>query len=155
MVKKGIPKTTINRIRTLSRQNKSANQIQRILKREHRGIRRQTLLAYVRKFKGVKPKPQRYKYIPRKYRRRPAIAKPKRPRPEKHVAVYGRHRGKSKRIEMSGTGKGLYRFLIDAVIHPPKKRFERMHVKGYMGFSTKAKYLDYGEEWDEKPTVKS
>jgi len=148
-----VKKTTVNRIRALSKQGKSANQIQRILKREHRGIRRTTLLAYVRKFKGRPLKPHVERYIPRKYRRRVAVT-PK-PRPEKHVAIYGRHRGKSKRIEASGTGRQLYRFLIDAVKHPPKKRFERVGVKDYMGLSQRAKYLDYGEEWDEKPTFKS
>lgn len=143
--------TTVKRIQTLSKQGFSANQIQRTLKREHRGIRRKTLLAYVRKFKGRPLKPHVERYIPRKYRRRVAVT----PKPEKHVAIYGRHKGKSKRIEASGTGKQLYRFLIDAVKHPPKKRFERVSVKDYMGLSQRAKYLDYGEEWDEKPTIKS
>jgi len=153
MVKKGVPKTTVNRIRTKVKQGKSGNQIQRELKREGRGIRRKTLLAYVRKFKGRPLKPHVERYIPRKYRRRVAVA-PK-PKPEKHVAVYGKHEGKSKRVELSGTGKGLYRFLIDAVKHPPRKRIQRVSVKDYMGVSDRAKYLDYGEEWDNRPTVKS
>ena len=121
--------TTVKRIQTLSKQGKSANHIQRILKREHRGIRRKTLLAYVRKFKGRPLKPHVERYIPRKYRRRVAVT-PK-PKPEKHVAIYGRHKGKSKRIEASGTGKQLYRFLIDGVVHPPRKRFERIDVESF------------------------
>jgi len=163
MAKKGIPKTTVNRIRTKVKQGKSANQIQRELKREGRGIRRQTLLALVRRYKGVKPKPQRYKYIPRKYRTRPAIAKPKRPKRiappptpkppirKKHISIYG----KEGRYNLSGTGRNLYRFMIDAVEHPPKKRFVTVDVDKVRGLSQRAKYVDYGEEWSERPEIKS
>jgi len=150
---------TVNRIRQLSKQGKPANEIVRQLRREGIGIRRKTILAYVRKFKGRKPKPQPYKYVPRKYRRKPAyrrrlIAPPPTPK-QKHIAIYGKHKRKSKRIEASGTGKQLYKFLIDAVEHPPKRRFVTVSVDKVKGLSDRARYLDYGEYWDEKPTIKS
>jgi hypothetical protein len=153
MVKKGVPKTTVDRIRTLSKQDKSANQIQRILQREGRGIQRKKLLAYVRKFKGVKPKPQRYKYIPRKYRRpRPVIAKPRRPKRiyDKHVAIYGKHNGITKRIEIFGTGKYLQKEMYALVQHPPKKRF----LRTTQDYFEKSRDLSR-DSWDDRPTITS
>jgi IS30 family transposase len=164
-----VKETTVNRIRTLSRQGKSSNEIARQLRREGIGIRRKTILAYVRKFKGLKPKPQLYKYAPRKYRRKRVITKP-RPKTEfarkmrqkikeqekpKHVAVYGKVKGTSKRIEVSGTGTNIFRFLIDGAIHPPKKRITRINADREKGFGARAKYIDYGEEWDGRPQIKS
>jgi len=148
-----VKSTTVNYIRTESRKGKSANQIQRELKAKGIGLRRKTILAYVRQFKGRKPKPQPYKYIPKKYRR--PIAPPPTPKPKKHITIYGTHERKSKRIEASGTGKNLYHFLLDAVRHPSKKRFVRIDVDKVKGLSDRAKYIDYGEFWDEKPSVKS
>jgi hypothetical protein len=144
---------TVNRIRILSKKGKSANEIARQLRREGRGIRRKTILAYAREFKGRKHKAQPYKYVPRKYRR--PIAPLPTPEQRKHIAIYGTHKRKSKRYEASGKGKALYRFLIDAVQHPPKQRITRVSVKDYMGISDRAQYIDYKEEWDDRPTVKS
>jgi hypothetical protein len=91
MVKPG----TIDRIRTLARRGKSANQIQRELKSEHRGIRRTQLLAYVREFKGRAPKAEAHlKYTPHKYRGGTTYKTYHRIfdhyEKEKYVAVYGR-----------------------------------------------------------------
>lgn len=47
----------------------SANEIQRRLKIRGIGIRRKTLLRYVRESKGVSVKADRTKYTPKKYRR--------------------------------------------------------------------------------------
>lgn len=47
----------------------SANKIQRILKNKGIGIRRKTLLRYIREAKGISVKANREKYIPKKYRR--------------------------------------------------------------------------------------
>jgi hypothetical protein len=146
---------TVNRIRQLSKQGKSSNEIVRQLRREGIGIRRKTILAYAREFKGRKPKAQPYKYTPRKYltkERRIHIETEVKP---KHVAVYGKHRGKSKRLEVSGTGKQLYSILFDAVEHPPKQRIQRVSADKLKGLSARAKYLDYRAEWDERPEIKS
>jgi hypothetical protein len=48
----------------------SANKIQRLLKKRGIGIRRKTLLRYVREFKGKSVKANREKYIPKKYRKK-------------------------------------------------------------------------------------
>jgi hypothetical protein len=136
--------STVNYIRTQSQKGRSANQIQRELRAKGIGLRRKTILTYVRKFKHRPPKPHAEIYVPRKYRR-----------PEKHIAVYGKVKGKSKRLEIAGSGRKLYTILIDAVHHPPKQRIERVSADKMRGLSARAKYLDYGEEWDERPTIKS
>jgi hypothetical protein len=142
---------TVNRIRQLSRQGKSSNEIVRQLRREGIGIRRKTILAYAREFKGRKPKAEPYKYTPRKYRRKPTyprgvvIA-----RAEKHVAIYGKHNGISKRIEISGTGKYLQQVLYDAVHHPPKERFLRTNQRRFERSRDLSK-----DEWDDRPTIRS
>ena len=48
----------------------SANEIQKLLKKRGIGIRRKTLLRYVRETKGKSVKPNREKYIPKKYRKK-------------------------------------------------------------------------------------
>jgi len=169
MSKKGVSSSTVNRIRTLSKEGHTTNYIQKQLQKEHLGIRRTILLGYIREFKGRKPKAEPYKYTPKKYRRKPAISKPK-PETEfarkmrqkiseqekpKHVAVYGKVKGISKRIEVSGKGTNIYRFLIDGITHPPKQRITRINADKEKGLSARAKYIDYKEEWDYRPTIKS
>jgi hypothetical protein len=156
-----------NRIRQLSRQGKSSNEIARQLRREGIGIRRKTVLAYVRRYKGRKPKAEPHKYTPRKYRVRKAKAivaeyhrKEAKRRYEhevkpKHIAVYGRVDGISKRLEVSGTGKELQSVLLDAVEHPPRKRFLRTSAKKLMTIHGRGEYLDMQREWDKKPTITS
>lgn len=129
---------TVNRIRTLSRQGKSANEIIRQLRREHRGIRRTTALTYVREFKGKAPKKEVYKYTPRKYRRY-------------NIAVYGKVKGKSHRIEARGKKKELYSLICEAIKHPPKERFARIDANR---ISERGK-LDYRKEWDARPKIVS
>jgi hypothetical protein len=158
---------TVNRIRQLSKQGKSSNEIARQLRREGIGIRRKTILAHVRKFKGRKPKAEPYKYTPRKYRMRKAkaiVAEYHRKEAErhyeyevkpKHIAVYGRVDGISKRLEVSGTGKELQSVLLDAVEHPPKQRIQRVSADRLRSLSARAKYLDYKSEWDDRPTIRS
>lgn len=146
---------TVNRIRKLSKQGKSSNEIVRQLRREGIGIRRKTILAYVRQFKGRKPKAEPYKYTPRKYltkERRIHVEHEVKP---KHIAVYGKVRGMSKRLEVVGTGKQLFSILIDAVEHPPKQRIQRVSADRLRSLSDRARYLDYKEEWDDRPTIRS
>lgn len=136
--------STVNYIKTQSRKGKSANQIQRELKAKGIGLRRKTILSYVRAFKHRPPKPHVEIYIPRKYQR-----------PQKRIAVFGKVHGKSKRLEIFGSGKQLYTILIDAVHHPPKQRIERVSADKLRGLSARAKYIDYKEEWDDRPTIRS
>jgi hypothetical protein len=146
---------TVNRIRQLSKRGKSSNEIVRQLRREGIGIRRQTILGYAREFKGRQPKAQPYKYIPRKYLTRERRIHIEHEVKQKHIAIYGKVNGISKRIEVSGTGKQLYSILFDAVEHPPKKRFLRTPANKLMTIHGRGEYLDMREEWDEKPTVTS
>jgi len=121
-----VKKITANRIRTLSKQDKSANEIVRQLRREGRGIRRATALAIIREERGPK-----------------------------HIAVYSKHRGTSKRYELYGTGKQLSSIMIDTVKHPPRKRITRVSAEKLKSYSQRSKYIDYKEEWDRRPTIKS
>lgn len=147
-----VKSATVDRIYALSKQGKTTTQIQRQLRSEGRGIRRTVLLAYVREAKGRKPRADVYKYTPRKYRRPITPPTPK----KYHVSAYGKHKQKSKRYEVfATTKKALYRFLIDGAKHPPKQRIARIDIDRVRGLSDRAKYIDYGEEWDERPTIKS
>lgn len=134
----------------------SANMIQRELQKKGLGLRRKVLLAKIREVKGVPKKPHPSKYIPRKYRRVEVKPVPKREIPflreriwGKRLAVYGTVRGRSRRIEMYGSGRELYNAMLDAVIHPPRERFVICHARDV------AYYLDYGDEWDERPMAVS
>jgi len=113
------------------------------------------MLKIIRKVKGVK-KPHAEKYIPRKYRARvrwrrkaltvkPTIYLPK------PVAVYGTVDGETRRVEMSGTDRSLYNAMACLIKHPPKKRFLRVLADKIVALPRG--YLDYEEEWDERPEV--
>jgi len=117
---------TEKRIRRLSKEDISANEIVRQLRREGRGIRRTTALSIIREERGPK-----------------------------HVAVYGKVNGRSRRIEAYGTGKQLGSLLFDAVEHPPKKRITRISTDKVKGLSQRAKVIDYKESWDNRPTIRS
>jgi len=144
---------TVDRIRELSRTKKSANKIIRQLRREHRGIRRTTALKYIRRFKGRKPKTNVYKYTPRKYLTKEAFKIRGHEVGRKHIAIYGRVDGQSRRIEVSGTGYQLMDFIQDAVHHPPKKRFARGNVGTIHGLGELK--LDRRKTWDARPTIES
>ena len=112
----------------------SANQIQVMLREKHMGMRRKVLLTEIRIIKHQKPKAEPAKYIPKKYAQAPRVkALPrKRLRPffaqfqEKQVTVIGRHYGKKIVKTQHGSGKDLYRFVMDEMT---------------------------GDYWDEKPRV--
>jgi hypothetical protein len=146
MSKKGAPAETVNRIRELSKKGYSANYIQKQLQKEHRGIRRTQLLAYVRQFKLREPKGEAWKYTPKKHRKT-AVSYILRPR---RVAIYGKVNGFSRRIEAYGRGRELYQLIKVAITHPPKKRFLTKPASDFSYID-----LDLGEEWDDKPTIKS
>jgi hypothetical protein len=119
-------------IRSYIKKGYSANQIQVNLKNRHMGIRRKVLLAEVRRFKGQPRKAQTVKYIPKKYARARWKARAKRPRlrplGEKQVTLTGLHKGKLISKTQRGSGKELYRFVLDEMT---------------------------GDYWDEKPSVHS
>jgi len=148
---------TVSRIKELSRKGKSANEIIRTLRREHRGIRRTIALTYVREFKGKAPKPHAYKYIPRKYRTIKRRLHIEHGVKRKGVVIIGKVNGINRRTEVSGTGYRLMSFLVDAVKHPPKKRISRLDVDRDRldTIHGRGKVLDYRREWDDRPTIKS
>lgn len=106
----------------------SANRIQRELQKRGLGFRRKDLLKMVREVRGEE------------YRRLYAA---------KRVALYGAVEGESRRLEIYGSGKQLYRAMQDAVEHPPKKRWVTCHAKEV------GKFLDWFRSWDYRPEVLS
>jgi hypothetical protein len=134
-------------IRYYVKRRYSANLIQKKLQEKGLGMRRKEFLAKVREVKGVPKRPKPEIHIPTKYR------KVKRERirvfPAKWIAVYGTVKGKSKRVELAGSGRQLYRAMLDLAKHPPKKRFVRCSAIEVPN------YLDYEDEWDEHPAVRS
>jgi hypothetical protein len=126
--RKGVSTKQIDRIRTLSHEGKSANQIQHTLSREHIGLRRTVLLPYVREFKGKQPQANVQKYTPHKYRgttaqkawRRRARhdyrhgrvrEKEKEAWGAKRVVLQGLIDGERVQITRNGSGKELYQFV--------------------------------------------
>jgi hypothetical protein len=134
-------------IRYYVKKRYSANLIQKKLQEKGLGMRRKELLARVREVKGVPKRPKPEIYIPVKYRK----PKPKRVRvvPAKWIAVYGTVDGESRRVELAGSGRQLYKAMLDLAKHPPKKRFVKCSA------TEVPNYLDYEDEWDEHPAVRS
>jgi len=156
-------------IKAYVKQGYSANKIQKKLKSQGLGIRRTTLLAEVRKVKGAKPKADRQKYTPKKYRR----VAPKARRPVfsgKHIAVYryattqryrklarkaGMPLSYSARFEFYGNGKDLakaVRLALSGIV----PRFEKPHVECSARAFLRNPYR-YGEdgEWVDRPNIES
>ena len=137
-------------IRYYVRKRYSANLIQQKLREKGLGMRRKELLAKVREVKGVPKKPYAERYVPIKYLSRAKRKKRLRKMPKaiaKWIAVYGTVDGKSRRIELGGSGRALYSAMLHVAKHPPKKRFVRCHAIEV------PRYLDYDENWDEHPAV--
>ncbi len=149
--KGGASKEQVDRIKADSAKGMSANAIQRDLQAHHMGMKRQKLLGYVREFKGRKPKSEPSKYTPTKYRKKPRkptkVVRRRAPR-GKHVAVYGKVDGESKRIQMHGSGRELYKAMMLASQHPPKKQFLTIKATNITG--NPDKYLDMEKTWDQK-----
>lgn len=144
---KGVSRRQINAIRSYSRKHCSANRIQRELSRRGIGLKRTTVLKYVRESKGKPPKAHPYKYTPIKYRKSFMISL------GKQVAGYGSVHGKPRRIQMRGMGKELYQAMRLTVKHPPKEQF--LTIPAWKLISDPRKYLDYEESWDEHPEINS
>jgi hypothetical protein len=90
-------------IKRYVRQGYSANQIQKKMKAEGMGVRRKTLLAYVREIQH-KPQPQdREKYVPKK--RTSGTG-------SKSVTIFGvRNRRTYRHTHRARTGKDLYKWI--------------------------------------------
>jgi len=145
-------------IRSLTKKGYSANQIQKELQKRGLGIRRKNMLKMIRKYRRTFKKPRVEKHIPRKYRprvawRKRAVKRPPSVYMPKAIAVYGTVDGESRRIEMHGTGKGLYQAMLLVGKRPPKKRFVQTSANKVILFPREI--LDFNEEWDEHPEVVS
>lgn len=142
----------VDLIRKESREGKTANQIQKDLQSRHMGMRRTRLLGYVREFKGIPPNAEPLKYTPKKLTLEERVHKQISERKRgKNVSVYGTVNGESRRVQMYGDGRTLYRAMMDVAKYPPKKRFLTVSADNLLGGG----YLDYYERWDEKPEVES
>ena len=113
-------------------------------------MRRKDLLAEVRKIKGTKPKADRQKYTPHKYRigrlkiRFPIV---------KQIAVYNTVQGQPRRVQVAGTGKELYRAMQYVSQYPPKKQF--LTISAVELLKNPWRYLDRKKRWDRHPDIKS
>jgi hypothetical protein len=155
-----ITKTQRKAIKTYVKQGLSANKIQKQLQKQHLGIRRKTLLSEIRKLKRQKPKVDRQKYTPRKYRKRPQKAR----KPffiGKHVAVYryartSRHpRPYSARFEFYGSGKDLanaIRLTLSGIVPRWRRPFVECSARAFLNNPYK-----FGERgsWTARPDITS
>ncbi len=163
---KVISRQKIKVIRGYVKQGLSANKIQKRLQKQHLGIRRTVLLAEIRKLKGQKPKADRQKYIPKKYRKR-VSGIPHRPKARKpvffgkHVAVYryastSRHpRPYSARFEFYGSGRDLFRAVrlaYSGIV--PRKEWSFVECPARHFLSNPYKYGERGI-WVGRPEVES
>jgi hypothetical protein len=135
----------------------SANKIQKLLKKQHVGIRRKTLLSEIRKIKHQKIKRNTQKYIPTKYRGtayRKRVYHPRFPYGIKQVAMYGTVHGRGRRIQVSGSGKQLFRLMVELMNsrRAPKKQFLTIDADSLL--NNLDYYLSF-EKWDAKPSVRS
>jgi hypothetical protein len=126
--KSGVSTRQTSRIKELSSQGRSTNEIQRTLSREGIGLRRSVMLEYVREYRGKAPPTNPSKNIPTKYRGTTAQRKWKKrqrdwrrgrvreKKPEegwgnKKVVLQGRIDGKRVLDTRRGSGKELYDFI--------------------------------------------
>lgn len=119
-------------------------------------MRRTKLLSYVRKYKHKQPKAHPEKHIRKKYRKSTYQARPT-GKPaiglfQKQIACYGSEHGKSKRIQMSGSGRQLYQAMQIVSKHPPKKQFLTVSPEALL--EDPEEYLERGH-WDARPKVES
>lgn len=167
---KGISPRTERTIKGYIKQGYSANKIQKKLQKRGLGIQRKKLLAEVRKIKGKKPKANRQKYTPKKYRRR--ISPPAR-RPVysgKHIAVYrhattlrykkiakdlGLSKTYSARFEFYGNGKDLakaVRLASSGIVPRWEDPFVECSARAFSNNPYK-----FGERgmWVDRPNIES
>jgi hypothetical protein len=148
---KGASTKQIDYIKKRSSEGASANRIQKEMQARHMGMKRQRLLKYVREYKGQHKKAEPSKYTPKKYRR--LIKRKIHYEIGKAVAVYGSVDGESKRVQMKGSGRNLYKAMMQVSKHPPKKKFLTASAEDIA--RNPYRYLDMDEEWDIHPEVTS
>jgi hypothetical protein len=156
---KAVSKQQRKAIKTYVKQGLTSNKIQKRLQKQHLGLRRKVLLAEIRKVKRKKPKANALNYTPKKYRRAvsgkygyPSLAR-RQFFLGRQIAGYGTVLGKSRRIQVYGSGKQLHRVMLLASQHPPRARF--LTIDAGKLLSNPWKYLSRTEFWDARPRVDS
>ncbi len=138
------------RINQLAKQGYTTTKIQKVLRKEGMGIRKQTMLWIVRQYYH-KPAPQHpERFIPIKYRRPVPPPLPPEERLGRHLSIYGTQRGIRKRIEMWGRdGRELQQAAILAAKHAPLDRFLEVNASDLL--RNPHRYLDFGgHEYGER-----
>ena len=152
--KSGVSPKQVNRIRELNARGYSANQIQKELRSEHIGLRRQIILNYTREFRNRPAQRNVSKYIPKKYRK---IYRPI----GKVISISGLVHGKVRRINLfANDGRTLGRVLREKIFdygetkrgYSPKSQFLTIDANKLL--SNPDKYLEK-EEWDTRPRINS
>jgi hypothetical protein len=103
----------IERIRQLSREGYSANQIQRKLQQQHIGSKRTTLSEHVRESKRQQAEPPAEVYVPTRYQTRKPKQRTRTVGLVRQVTLVGTHRGKVVAKRVRGPGSQLYRFVVE------------------------------------------
>jgi len=136
--KSGVSTKKVDRLRELSKTDKTFNQAQKTMVKEKLSFRRQTMQTYWREFKN-KPAPTNpSKHVPRKYRGTTAQKSWRRrqrdwrrgrvrEKPEdwwrnKRVVLQGTVNGERVQETRSGSGKELYDFVKDEMKNGPWDR---------------------------------
>ena len=152
--KSGVSSKQVNRIRELNARGYSANQIQKELRSEHIGLRRQIILNYTREFRNRPAQANVSKYTPKKYRR---YYHPR----EKVISFSGLVHGNASRINIfSIDGKTLHKVIREKIFdygktkrgYSPKCQFLTIDASKLL--SNPDKYLSK-EEWDKRPRINS
>ena len=152
--KSGVKPQQVNRIKELNARGYSANQIQKELRSEHIGLRRQIILNYTREFRNKPTQKNVSKYIPKKYRR---IYRPI----GKVISFSGLVNGKVRRINLSAMdGRTLHKVIKEKIFdygetkrgYSPKNQFLTIDANKLL--SNPDKYLSK-EEWDTRPRINS
>jgi hypothetical protein len=154
--KSGVSPKQINRIRELNAKGYSSNRIQKQLRSEHIGLRRQIILNYTREFRGRPAQKNVSKYIPHKYRKNRTY------RPNyKVITISGSVKGKNKKLNIvSSNGKSLHKILREHIFnfgktkqgYSPKSQF--LTVDADKLLANPKKYLDE-KEFDKRPIINS
>jgi hypothetical protein len=152
--KYGVSPKQIERIRELDARRYSANQIQKELRSEHIGLRRQIILNYIREFRNKPAQRNVSKYVPKKYRR---YYHPR----EKVISLSGLVNGRARRLNVFAyDGRTLRRVLREKIFdygetkrgYSPKSQFLTIDANKLL--SNPDKYLEK-EEWDTRPRINS
>jgi hypothetical protein len=152
--KSGVSSKQVNRIRELNARGYSANQIQKELRSENIGLRRQIILNYTREFRNRPAQRNVSKYIPKKYRR---IYRPI----GKVISLNGLVNGEVRRLNVSAyDGRSLHKVIKEKIFnygdtkkgYSPKNQFLTIDANKLL--ANPDKYLSK-EEWDTRPRINS